>query len=231
MVEPSATTSWLATEPTVERVQLDAATWVDVVRGFLPRADEIHDALIDAVSWEQGNVFRYERNVDMPRLNSMTPGRRAHDALAEAGVWLDQRYRVTFDGGALARYRDRRDSVGWHRDREMRWLDDTVIGVLTLGARRPFLMRPLTARQMAYDDMTGVLDFSPASGDLLVMGGRCQAAWLHAVPKTAGPVRSRMSVQYRWTSKRGKPDTNPSFYAARHFGSGARPTGSARPTR
>ena len=222
MVEPLAGTSWLAAEPTVERVQLDDHSWVDVVRSWLPRADEIHASLLEAVSWEQGNVFRYERNVDMPRLNSPMSGRRAHDALAEAGTWLDRRYRVTFDGGALARYRDRRDSVGWHRDREMRWLEDTIIGVLTLGARRPFLMRPLTARRMEYDDMTGVLDFSPASGDLLVMGGRCQAAWLHAVPKTTGPVGSRMSVQYRWTSKRGKPDTNPSFYAARHFGQGAR---------
>ena len=36
--------------------------------------------------------------------------------------------------------------------------------------------------------MTGVIDLAPASGDLLVMGGRCQAAWLHAVPKVHGPV-------------------------------------------
>ena len=52
----------------------------------------------------------------------------------------------------------------------------------------------------------------PASGDLIVMGGRCQADWLHAVPKVAGSCGSRISVQWRWTSRRGRPDTDPGFY-------------------
>ena len=34
-----------------------------------------------------------------------------------------------------------RDSVAMHRDREMRWLDDTVVAILTFGAQRPFLVQ------------------------------------------------------------------------------------------
>ena len=34
-------------------------------------------------------------------------------------------------------------------------------------------------------------------GDLVVMGGSCQRTWEHAVPKTAGPVGPRVSVQLR----------------------------------
>ena len=134
-------------------------------------------------------------------------------------TWITRRYRVSFDGVALVQYRNERDSVGFHRDRELRWLDDTVIGVLTLGAHRPWLLRPLTGRRESSedDDLANAVDLSPRSGDLLVMGGRTQADWLHAVPKVRGRVTSRVSAQWRWTSKRGRRDTNPGFYAPRNF--------------
>jgi alkylated DNA repair dioxygenase AlkB len=211
---------WLAAEPVVERAQLDEASWVDVVRGLIPRdsADAVHDELVRTVPWDQGRVFRYERWVDMPRLEGFQSGSGRHPALVEVEHWISRRYRVRFDGVALAQYRSERDGVGFHRDRELRWLEDTVIGALTLGARRPWLIKPLTGRRgEPEDELTDAIDLSPGSGDLLVMGGRCQAAWLHAVPKVRHRVRSRVSAQWRWTSRGGERDRNPSFFAPRHF--------------
>lgn len=218
----AATSSWIAADATVERVDLGRDSWVDVVRGFVPRAQEVHDELVESVSWQQGRVFRYERWVDEPRLGGVQRAGEQHPALVEVGEWLNRRYRVDFGGYALARYRDGRDSVGFHRDREMRWLDETVIGILTLGAQRPFLLRPIGERRSAadddmYDDAGGTIDLLPAGGDLLVMVGRCQQDWLHAVPKVARPCRSRISVQWRWTSRRGRPDTAPGFRAPRFY--------------
>jgi alkylated DNA repair dioxygenase AlkB len=211
---------WLVAEPAVERVDLDEGSWVDVVRGLVERPDEVEAQLLETVAWGRSRVFRYERWIDEPRLTAWEPGRSAHPALRDVERWIMRRYRVSFDGVALSWYRDERDGVGFHRDRELRYLDDTVIGVLTLGARRPFLMRPLTGRKAEADDMTGVIDLSPAAGDLLVMGGRCQAAWLHAVPQVRGRSAARVSAQWRWTSRRGRRDPHPGFYAPRHFGSG-----------
>ncbi len=208
---------WVTAEPVVERVELDERSWVDVVRAMVPGADAVHDELAATVAWEQGRVFRYERYIDEPRLGGWQAGADRHPALVETEDWITARYRVRFDGVALAQYRNERDSVGFHRDRELKWLEDTVIGVLTMGAARPWLMRPLTGRRAESDDMTGVIDLAPASGDLLVLGGACQARWLHAVPKAHGRSRSRISAQWRWTSRRGRPDTNPSFYAPRHY--------------
>jgi alkylated DNA repair dioxygenase AlkB len=207
----------LSDDPVVDRIQLDDRCWVDVVRALLPRADEVHDELAAGVPWQQGRVFRYERWIDEPRLGAWQAGDGRHPALAEVQTWLSRRYRVRFDGVALARYRDERDSVAWHRDRELKWLEDTVIGVLTLGASRPWLMRPLTSTRVEAADVTDARDLAPASGDLLVMGGASQNAWLHAVPKSRAPVRSRISAQWRWTSRRGQPDRNPSYYAPRHY--------------
>ena len=76
-----------------------------------------------------------------------------------------RRYRIAAGQRAVALYRDERDGVGFHRDRELRWLEDTVIGVLTLGAQRPWLMRPLGRGGQRTctdeDDMTGVIDLAP----------------------------------------------------------------------
>jgi alkylated DNA repair dioxygenase AlkB len=213
----TATDAWLAPDPIVERVPLGASSWLDVVRGLVVDADRVHDDLVASVNWEQGRVFRYERWIDEPRLSAYQRTATAHPALQAVQSWLSARYRVRYEGVALAHYRDARDSVAWHRDRELRYLDDTVIGVLSLGARRHFLLRPLTGERREADDMTDVVDARPGSGDLLVMGGRAQAEWLHAVPKERGRVGSRVSAQWRYTSGRGKRDNNPSYFAPRHF--------------
>ena len=209
---------WIVAAPVVERIDLDATSWVDVVRGLIRDPDVVHDELLAAASWEQGKVFRYEKYVPEPRMMGALPPGERHPAVAAATTWLTRRYRVQFAGAALVQYRDERDSVGFHRDRELRWLDDTLIGVATFGARRPWLMRPIGANRYAVDDdLADAIDLSPSSGDMLVMGGRSQADWLHAVPKVGGRVRSRISAQWRWTSKHGRRDTNPGFSAPRHF--------------
>jgi alkylated DNA repair dioxygenase AlkB len=209
---------WLAAAPEVERITLDATSWVDVVRGLVNDADVVHDELLAAATWEQGRVFRYEKHVPEPRMMGVLPPDQRHPALVATTTWLTRRYRVRFPSPALVQYRDERDSVGFHRDRELRWLDDTLIGVATFGARRPWLMRPIGATRYALDDdLADAIDLSPRSGDVIVMGGRSQADWLHAVPKVHGRVRSRISAQWRWTSRHGHRDTNPGFNAPRHF--------------
>ncbi len=197
---------------------------MDVVRGFVPESSRVHGDLLESVQWKGGRVFRYERWIDEPRLGGWQAGADRHPALVQASTWIEDRYRVTFDGVALARYRHEADSVGFHRDREMRWLEDTVIGVLSLGAARPFLMRPIGERRSALnDDMVPddgrSIDLHPAGGDLIVMGGRCQADWLHAVPKVHGGVAvgDRISAQYRWTSRLGRPDIQPGYRAPRFY--------------
>jgi alkylated DNA repair dioxygenase AlkB len=205
-------------EPVVERIALDERSWIDVLRGFMPDADQVRDDLLAGTKWDQGRVFRYERWIDEPRLGAWLRAEDRHPALVEAQQWLSKRYRVLFDSVALALYRNERDGVGFHRDREMKWLEDTVIGVLSLGQQRPFLVKRNTGvRNGLEEQTTGAIDLGPASGDLLVMGGRCQSDWLHALPQSRVPMRERVSVQWRWTSKRGRPDTNPSFFAPRRF--------------
>ncbi|MCU1343882.1 MAG: putative alkylated repair protein [Acidimicrobiia bacterium] len=210
------------TDAVFERTDLGNGSWVDVARGWLGGTDELYERFLNDVPWRQGRVFRYERYIDEPRVGAWFGAGSAapHPVLLEAQRSLQHRYRARFDGFALAWYRDGRDSVAFHRDREMRWLEDTVIAVLTLGACRPWHLRPRANRYDHEAPLRGAThDFSPGGGDLIVMGGRCQADWEHAVPKTPGPA-GRMSVQWRWTSRRGRPEIGTGYRAPRFFGKG-----------
>ena len=203
----------------VERLWLDQSSWVDVHRGWISEPAEVYTALAEGVTWAQGRVFRYERWVDEPRLGaSGRPGHDPHPVLREAHRALQHRYGVRFGGYGLAWYRDGSDSVAFHRDRELRWLDDTVIGVLTFGATRPWCLRP-RANRYAHElaDHGATHDLRPAAGDLLVLGGRCQADWEHAVPKVRDPIGGRISVQWRWTAHTGRPQVGGNFRSPRLY--------------
>src|ERR1700732_5376734 len=127
-----------------ERRQLDADSWVDVTRGWLRDADQLYELLVASVAWRQGRVFRYERYLDEPRIGCWFPRDTPypHPALTAAHRAIQHQYRVTFGGVGLAFYRDGRDSVAAHRDTDLRYCENTVIAILTLGAQRPWLLQP-----------------------------------------------------------------------------------------
>src|SRR5687767_6271345 len=102
--------SSLLPDATVERLDLDDRSWVDVVRGLVPGGDEVHDQLLSGVAWQQGQVFRYERWIDSPRqMAAYPPG--TQPAIDDVDNWLRSRYGVRFGSPALALYRNERDSV------------------------------------------------------------------------------------------------------------------------
>ena len=97
-------------------------------------------------------------------------------------------------------YRDGNDSVAWHGDRIAREsAADTMVAILSLGAVRPFALRPKSGGPG--------LRLQIGHGDLLVMGGSCQRTWQHAIPKTTRCLGARISVQFRpdWGNRLGAP--------------------------
>ena len=173
-------------EPVFERIQLDETSWVDVCRGWLQGADELYEALRTDVAWQSSRLFKYDHWVEERRLGSMWALGRPlpHPALAGVHKALQRRYKVEFRGFGLIQYRDGRDGQGFHRDTELE------------------------------PGKGATHDLCPASGDLIVMGGRCQADWQHSVPYlTRARVDTRISLQWRWTSRRGKPFQGASYSA------------------
>ncbi len=198
----------------VRRGWLDETTWLDLGRGWLADDGEVYDAVAGSDGWRQNTVWQFDHARAENRLTAWTrrgPG-AAHPAVAAADRALRARYGVDFGSGAsMVHYRDGRDAMGAHRDSDMRWTEETVVAILTLGARRPWTLTPVGARSPA-------LDVSPDGGDLIVLGGRAQRDWLHGVPPVPGLRAGRISVQWRWTSRRGRPESGPNSGASRRWG-------------
>jgi alkylated DNA repair dioxygenase AlkB len=138
----------------------------------------------------------YDRVVDVPRLVAFYGGGSTLPDPALDRLRLDlTAYYADDCGGSLPTaglclYRDGRDSVAWHGDRIGRHtVQSTVVAIVSLGARRRFLLRPNSGGP--------ALRFDVGMGDLLVMGGTCQQIWQHAVPKTTRALAPRISVQFR----------------------------------
>jgi alkylated DNA repair dioxygenase AlkB len=185
------------------RVELDRAfrgrrrhaltdeAWIDHVPGWCRGADLLFAELMRTTPWVGREVRMYDRVLPEPRLTHRWLLDRGPDpppTLVAMARLIGARYRVELTQIGVNLYRDGSDSVAWHGDRVARELPEAVVALVSLGALRPFRLRPTGGGQS--------VAFLPGPGDLLVMGGSCQRTWQHSVPKvrSAGP---RISVQFR----------------------------------
>ncbi|WP_134738107.1 alpha-ketoglutarate-dependent dioxygenase AlkB [Nocardioides sp. 503] len=179
----------------IERRTLGQGAWVDLLRSWVPEADDIFTTMVDAVPWRAERRQMYDRVVDVPRLvyTYMIGEQLPHPVLEEARDALSEHYLPElgepFRTAGCCYYRDGRDSVAWHGDTIGRGSkQDTMVAIVSVGDPRKLHLRPRGGGESIAIEM--------GHGDLLVMGGSCQRTWEHAVPKVAhaGP---RMSVQFR----------------------------------
>ena len=161
--------------------------------------------LRDGVAWEQHCVRIAGRRVPCPRLSAWQgdPGvRYAYSGIAlESRGWqppvAELRERVERAAGArfnsvlLQLYRDGADGMGWHADDEPELGPEPCIASLSLGAPRRFVLRHRRRPELPRHEI--VL----GHGSLLVMHGRTQHAWKHALPKTRRPVGPRINLTFR----------------------------------
>jgi alkylated DNA repair dioxygenase AlkB len=177
----------------LRRVELDGESWVDYVPGWLTGSDRVLAELLATGRWQQREVRMYDRLVLEPRLtagwSTDVDGPDLPPSLRMITAAVSDRYGVDFDRIWVNLYRDGQDSVAWHRDRNHRTHRNPLVATVSLGARRAFRLRPRAGRTAH--------EFAPGQGDLLVMGGACQHAWEHTVPKSSAAVGPRISVTLR----------------------------------
>jgi alkylated DNA repair dioxygenase AlkB len=180
-----------ATFATARRIALDAHSWIELVPDWVDGAGVLFESLARAVLWQQHYRHLFDQRFLEPRLTAQYRDlcEAPHEALMDAAVALSRRYSVSYDSLWLNFYRDGRDSTGWHRDHFSCRLPECVVPVLTLGAARRFLIKPRSGGRS--------IAFTPRSGDLIAMGGRCQQDWLHGLPKAPQIREPRISVNFQ----------------------------------
>src|ERR1700761_1161953 len=162
-----------------------------MVPGWMSGSRALFDALVTAVPWRQHDRELFDQTFQEPRLTAEYRTLRdvPQRALLDAALALSAHYGVVYDSLWLNLYRNGQDSTGWHRDRFSCRRPECIVPVLTLGATRRFLIKPRRGG-------TSVA-FKPRSGDLVVMGGRCQEDWVHSVPKEPGIAEARISINFQ----------------------------------
>lgn len=167
-------------------------------------AEALFAELLGVVPWEVHRIRLFGREIDSPRLSCWIgdPGAAytysgtrftPHawpDALRPVRARLFDELGVDFNSVLANRYRGGRDGMGWHRDSEAELGRDPVIASLSLGATRRFAFRHR-------HDASTRLAFDLPPGALLVMAGKTQRHYLHALPKTTRAVGERINLTFR----------------------------------
>ena len=173
----------------VVRHSLGDGAWLDHLPGWLAGHAAVFHHVRQHTRWHTGRRQMYDREVEVPRLMARFPADGdGHPVLASIEAALSERYGHRHWHRSAALYRDGRDSVAFHGDRMGAQRHDTVVAIVSVGEPRRFLIRPAAGGPSRR--------FHSGWGDLLVMGGTCQATFEHAIPKVAraGP---RIALMFR----------------------------------
>ena len=175
-----------------ERVLLDDTSWIDQCPLWLGGADDLLFNLQATLPWRQGTRVMWGQIVAEPRLTvgCAVGNGRVPESVREISRTLSALYREPLTMLWANWYRDGDDAVGWHGDRVARWSVDPTVAIVSLGGPRRFVIKPRPGHEGASRT------FTVRSGDLLVMGGRCQVDYLHAVPRQSG-AGPRISLTFR----------------------------------
>ncbi|CAH0260369.1 alpha-ketoglutarate-dependent dioxygenase AlkB [Chryseobacterium sp. Bi04] len=173
---------------------------------FLPEeeASGLEELLMNTAPWKQRTQKMYDKMVLTPRLTAWYGDEEKTYQLGDtqftANRWLpellDVKERIenatgcAFNSVLLNLYRDKNDSVAWHRDKDSKLGDHPVIASVSLGQVRSFDFRNV-------DDHTNKYSLPLQHGSLLIMKGDLQINWEHRIAKSALPMKPRINMTFR----------------------------------
>jgi len=174
------------------------------------RAAALFRQLLAEIDWRQEQTRIYGTLRQLPRLTAWygDPG----NSYAYSGIHLEPlpwtgtlaalRGRLEavtghrFNSVLLNLYRDGNDSVGWHSDNEPALGPNPVIGSLSFGATRRFMLQHQREKNLRQS-----IDLS--AGSCLLMSGATQRHWRHCLAKTRRRCGPRINLSYRQIRTQG----------------------------
>ena len=167
-------------------------------------SDFFFQDLLDNIAWQQDQIKFYGKLLDLPRLEAWY-GEVGKDytysgIAMKSNAWTESLLRIKarieettqarFTNALLNQYRTGKDSVGWHSDDEHILGVNPVIGSVTFGASRRFMLR-------YKDDHSLKSEVLLEHGSFLLMAGETQHTWQHQIPKTTQKLGIRINLTFR----------------------------------
>jgi alkylated DNA repair dioxygenase AlkB len=185
--------------------------WLYVPRA-IPDPDIVFDALMEQVKdkvaiYQVSSAYAEGKTYDSHRLSCVfsDDGKSKYDGGVPPYKWeessimcaiksyIERLLGIRFDYALCHLYRDGKDHIGAHRDKE--GMKSTIASV-SLGATRKFRMRKMS-RKNGWDE-----EFNLESGSMIVMKASCQHHYLHWVPEQKRIMEPRINLTFRQDENR-----------------------------
>ena len=163
-------------------------------------SDRFYNILMKETPWKQEEITVYDKTHLTPRMTVWFGKRRPESkspvlpltpTLELIKQKLENTTGISFTSVLVNLYRDGKDGVGWHRDRDRELGPNPVVASVSFGETRPFEIRH------KFDKKIEKIRIPLHHGSFLLMGGSMQHYWEHQVPKTAKQIRPRINLTFR----------------------------------
>ena len=167
-------------------------------------SDHLFSELCSTIDWRQDSIQFFGKYVTLPRLTAwygdegksytyskikMEP-QRWTTTLIKIKSQIEDVANTKFNSVLLNLYRDGKDSVAWHSDDEPDLGENPVIGSVSFGATRRFMLRHKYRKELKFE-------IELTHGSFLLMKGVTQHFWQHQIPKTSKLIQPRINLTFR----------------------------------
>jgi alkylated DNA repair dioxygenase AlkB len=168
------------------------------------KANELFEKLKTEVPWQQDDITVYGKTHPQPRLTALYGNEgKAYgysNIIMQPHSWsplimfikneIEDVSPHNFTTVLLNKYRNGKDSNGWHSDNEKELGRNPIIASVSFGAERVFQLKHNTIKELRQN-------ITLQHGSLLVMKGTTQHFWKHQIPKTAKEIGARINLTFR----------------------------------
>ena len=167
-------------------------------------ADLLYKTLDSEIPWRQDPITIFGKTYPQPRLTSLHSINNI--PYSYSGITMNPEpispillhilskiktvEQYEFTSVLLNKYRDGKDSNGWHSDDEKELGINPIIASVSLGAERFFHLRHKKIKKERHK-------IKLAHGSLLIMGGEMQHYWQHQIAKTQKQIDPRINLTFR----------------------------------
>lgn len=102
---------------------------------------------------------------------------------------IEEKAKITFNGGLMNYYHDGNEGASWHADNEKTIIPNSCIASVSFGAARKF--------EFKHKQTEEKVSVTLAPGSLLLMQGTTQTHWIHQLPKSKKIMEPRLNLTFR----------------------------------
>ena len=178
---------------------------VRIEKNFFNQVDsnKLLKKLISDLPWESMAIKMFGKDITIPRLQCWVGDKgcdykysgkkfNRQDWPADLIMIREKIYKelnIDFNSVLVNYYRDGMDSMGWHSDDEKELGPNPTIASISLGSERDLVFRNKINKE--------VLPIPQTHGCLILIDGKTQKNWQHAIKKTRKVIGPRINMTFR----------------------------------